>query len=284
MSHSVILTSQNQNPNVPNQFLYRFPPTQSFKGQHQIALVQTSVYNSFFNIESSRGNTNITIEWNAATPTTHVFSFTPGFYSVSDMNYAIQNFCLLNKLYMEDTVNKSNVFFIELLTNAITYSAQINFYAIPTSAEATTNKWVAPTGSTWSFPTTAQCPQVTFNTQFGTLLGFNAATYPPTILNAKQQYLSQFAPTISPTSGIFLTCNLISSPYSNPSNILSTLPITSGFGDLILMKNSTPTYIDIIPGSYNEIEINLLNQAYENLTLRDKEVVIMLIIKEIPKK
>ena len=50
------------------------------------------------------------------------------------------------------------------------------------------------------------------------------------------------------------------------------------------MINSTPTYLSVVPSSYNQIEINLLDQSFANLEVRDKEVVIVLIIKELNAK
>ena len=279
MSNTVILTSRNQNPNIPNQYVYQFPSTQNFK-DHEIALVQFSIYNSFFNIESSRFNNVLTLTWNALVPTVHQFTLTSGFYNISDINYALQNFCLINDLYMVDSANNKNVYFIEVLSNAISYAAQFNYYVIPTSAEATTNGWTKPSGATWDFPTTATTPQMAFNTAFGELLGFSAGTLPATPLNSNQQFLSTFSPTISPTSSVFLTSNLISSPYSNPSNIIGNTAITSGFGDLIVEKNSTPIFLSIIPSSYASIEISLTDQNFSALQLRDKEVVIVLVIRE----
>ena len=280
MSNTVILTSRNQNSAITNQFTYKFPSTQSFK-DHEIALLQFSVYNSFFNIESSRNNNNVTFTFNALVPTVHAFQFANGFYKISDLNYALQNFCLINNLYMIDAVNPSKlVYFIEILANSITYSAQLNFYAIPTSAEATTNQWTIPPNATWDFPTTATTPQIDFNSSFGELLGYVAGTYPPTPLNASQQYLSTVAPVISPISSIFLTCNLISSPYSNPSNIIGNSAITSDFGNLIEMKNSSPIFLSVIPSNYNYIEINMLSQDFAALPLLDKEIVVVLVIRE----
>lgn len=278
-ANTVILTSRNQNLNVPNQYVYQFPSTQNFK-DHEIALTQFSIYNSFFNIETSRNNNALTVTWNALAITTHQLTFQSGFYSISDINYAIQQFCILNNLYMLDTLNNKNVYFIELLSNSISYAGQLNFYPIPTSNEATNNGWTQPNGATWNFPNTATTPQISVSNDFGILLGFNAQTYPITPLNANQQYLSNFSPTISPISSIFLNCNLISSPYSNPSNLLGNTAITSSFGDLIQMKNNTPIYLSIVSASYNQIEINLLDQNFTKLEVRDKEIVIVLVIKE----
>lgn len=278
-SNTVILTSRNQNASIPNQYVYQFPSTQQFK-DHEVALVSVSLYNSFFNIDSSRFNNVISFTFNALLPTVHQFTFSSGFYNVSDINYALQNFCILNNLYMVDSTNSKNVYFFEVLSNSISYAAQLNFYPIPTSAQAATNQWIKPVNAIWNFPLAAATPQVTIGEQFGELLGFNAATYPPSALNANQQYLSSYSPTISPISSVFLTTNLVSSPYSNPSNIIGTTAITSAFGDLILMKNSTPIFLSIIPSSYSSIEINLTDQLFAPLQLRDKEVVIVLVIRE----
>ena len=93
-SNTVILTSKNQNPNKLNQYVYQFPSTQNFK-EHEIALTQFSIYNSFFNIETSRDNDKLTLLWNALNPETKEITFQNGFYSISDINYAIQNYCLM---------------------------------------------------------------------------------------------------------------------------------------------------------------------------------------------
>ena len=278
-SNTVILTSRNQNPNIPNQYVYQFPSTQTFK-DHEISLVKFSIYNSFFNIESSRFNNSITFTFNALVPTVHTINFTSGFYNISDINYAIINYCNVNNLFMVDTANSKNVYFFEILANSISYAAQLNFYSIKTSAEATANGWTKPAAATWDFPTVAATPQVTFGAEFGELLGFNSGIYPEIPLSGSQQYLSPFSPTISPISSVFLTTNLISSPYSNPSNIIGNTAITSAFGDLIVEKNSAPIFLSVIPSSYGSIEINLLDQLYGAVQLRDKEVVIVLVIRE----
>ena len=278
-SNTVILTSKNQNPNKLNQYVYQFPSTQNFK-EHEIALTQFSIYNSFFNIETSRDNDKLTLLWNALNPETKEITFQNGFYSISDINYAIQNYCLINKFYMVDGQNNKNIYFVELLTNSVAYSAQISLYPIPTSAEATANQWTIPAGATWNFPTVATTPQLTVGSEFGVLIGFQPATYPSEPLSTNQQYLSTFSPTISPISSIFLNCNLVSSPYSNPSNILGNSAITSSFGSLIQLINTSPIYLSVIPAAYNQIEINLLDQNFGNLEVRDKEVVIVLVIKE----
>ena len=280
-SNSVILTSRNQNSSIPNQYVYNFPSTQMFKN-HEISLLQFSIYNSFFNIEASRNNNNVTLYFNALIPTTHVFTFTDGFYSLSDLNYALQNFCVINDLYMVD-VNGNNIYFVEILANAISYATQLNFYPIPTSAEATTKQWTLPPSATWNFPVAATTPQLAINESLGVLMGFDLGTYPSAPLNSNQQFLSNFAPTLSPISSVFLTCNLINSPYSNPSNIIGNTAITSAFGNLIIMKNSNQTFLSIIPANYNSIQINLLDQNFQNLKVIDREVVIVLVIKEMTK-
>ena len=279
MSNTVILTSRNQDPYQSNKFTYTLPSTVDFSKGFEIALIQASVYNSFFNITAARGNNIISIIWNAATPVTYNFTFADGFYSISEINYALQNFMRLNDLYLIDADGKS-VYYVELMTNSIIYGAQINTYAIPTAAEAATLGYVLPVGATWNFPTTKQTPQVVISSaEFGKLIGFSAATLPSSILNVDQQYVSNFTPTISVISNIFINTNMISSPYSNPSGILSSMPITSAYGDLIVTKNSSPIYNPIIKTQFNSIEVTLLDQEYNPLTIRDKEVVIILGIR-----
>ena len=76
--------------------------------------------------------------------------------------------------------------FFEMVLNSVQYSTQLNSYYLPTSSDATTLGYTKPSAATWSFPATNQTPQITFNSTFGNLIGFNAQTYPATVLATNQ--------------------------------------------------------------------------------------------------
>ena len=68
---------------------------------------------------------------------TYTLTFEDGYYSVSDINFRIQQFCILNNLYVTSNSGANIVYFIELVVNSVRYSTQINVYAIPTEFDVT---------------------------------------------------------------------------------------------------------------------------------------------------
>ena len=57
------------------------------------------MYNRTFNITSDRGNNVILFVWNIGGTTTYTWTIPDGYYSVSDLNYYVQNQCISNNLY-----------------------------------------------------------------------------------------------------------------------------------------------------------------------------------------
>jgi hypothetical protein len=180
------------------------------------------------------------------------------------------------------TANKGadNVYFVELVVNSIRYATSLNFYAIPTEAEATAKGYAKPTtNATWAFPTVAETPRLSFNQSFGNLIGFTFGTYPlanPQPTNI--QILSTETPVISPTDSIIMTCNLVSSPFSIPSDVFFTLPLSSSVGSLIAFNNSTLVYNSISPQMYSTLEITFYDQLFQPVFLLDREITLQLSI------
>jgi len=296
---TVNLTKLNQNPAQENQYIYNFPSTQNFTSSNKVALTQFNINNSFYNISEERNNNTIQFTWHAGNASkTYTYVFMDGFYTYSQINNAIRNFCLLNNLYMIDGNNNNKpVHYWELMENSIAYKAQMDVYLLPTIEEANNANLLIPRFSasqilkdptleasfenTWTLSDTAgKTPQFKFTSPaFGSILGFSTGTYPPVAdILSERQYLSTFAPTLSPVSSIFLSTNLISSSFSNPSNIISNTPIDVEYG--LTVKHTIPDllYLSIVPGSYNQIQINLLRNDYSPLNILDKDVIIQLSI------
>lgn len=274
MSNTIILNSTHKRE--AHRYEYIFPSSVKFGANDQIALQSISMYNSIFNVEAQRGNNTVSVIWNANTTVQHNFTIPDGYYSVSDLNYFLQQKMILNKLYVTDA-NGDNYYFVELLVNENQYGVQVNTYALPTSAQATTLGYVKPSGASWDWPTTASTAQFIVPTAaFGNLIGFEPATYPSGIETTDQQFLSTKTPQISPVNSILLGCNLIASPYSNPIHLFYSIPITVSFGSLINHANTSPIYNKIAAGTYSKIIIDFYSQDYNSLRLHDDEIVIVL--------
>lgn len=277
-TNTVIINSTNQDQSKTNKFVYKFPQHVKFDKGSSVALQSISMYNSIFNVESARSNNKCSVKWNANTTVQYDFTIPDGFYTIPQLNYFIQQQCVLNNLYCVNA-NGDFVYFVELLINATRYACQINSYYLPTSANATTLGYTIPAGASWSFPASNKNIQfIVPTTGFGDLLGFTAQTLPSSVGSTNQQFLSNTTPQIAVVNSIILSCNLIQSKYTNPINVFYSIPIKVGFGSLIDVSNSAPIYNSITEGYYSQIEIQFLDQNFNNLTLHDPDLVITLSI------
>ena len=268
-----------------NQYTYTLPQTVSFDAQDQVGVASLSIYNNTFNITASRGNNTLTFVWNASTPTTYVWTIPDGYYAIStDLNYWLQQQMILNNLYVVNSSGQ-NVYFMEFATNAPRYAVQVNAYALPTSSTATTLGYTKPAGATWSYPSTATCPQITITAPFAKLLGFSAGSFPPNAsTSANTQYLSTTTPNVNPIDSYILTCSLLSSPYSIPSDVFFTIPLNGGIGSLLTVNPSQIVFNNIAPNQYKFITIKLYDQLFNPLTLNDFEMTLTLAIQESSEK
>ena len=137
---------------------------------------------------------------------------------------------------------------------------------------------------TWDYPTARTCPQVIINStnNFKSLIGFEAGTFPATSSNTFQTYMSTSAPTLSPVSSLVLTCSLCQQDLSTPDNILYCF--TAGqtiFGDTIAMTPSALSFCNIREGSYNFIDLTLVDQNLNAMNIKDGQMIIMLTIRDL---
>jgi hypothetical protein len=278
MPRTLVINSSNYLAGSGNRFIYRFPNTVKFDVGSAIAVANISMYNSIQNITIKRGNNILVFNWLGVD---YTFNIPEGYYSISDLNFYLQQQCIIRGLYMTANKGADNVYFVELVVNSIRYATSLNFYVIPTESEATAKGYVKPTNATWTFPLVAQTPRLSFNQSFGNLIGFTFGIYPlanPQPTNI--QILSTETPVISPTDSLILTCNLVNSKYSIPNDVFFTLPLSSSVGSLIAFNNSTLVYNSISPQMYSTLEITFYSQIVEPVFLLDREITIQLSISD----
>jgi hypothetical protein len=181
-------------------------------------------------------------------------------------------------LYVTANDGADNVYFFELVINSIRYSTSLNFYAIPTDAQATSSGYTKPASAKWSYPVSPEIPSLSFGQPFGNLIGQTFGTYPPIAQFTTIQYLSTSTPVISPVDSLILTCNLINSKYSVPNNKLFTVPIMSALGTIIQVGISSIVFNDILAQNFSTLEITLFDQLFNPVVLLDKELTLTLVI------
>ena len=119
MSRTLVINSSNYVINSNNKFVYRFPNTVIFEAGSSIGLSGISIYNSTFNVERSRGNNVIQIMWLGVT---HTIVIEDGYYTEPDLNFKIQQYCILNNLYMTTNQGTNIIYFVEIVMNSVRYS------------------------------------------------------------------------------------------------------------------------------------------------------------------
>jgi len=275
---TIIINTSNHVENTDNQYVYTFPSTVKFSDGDAIGVSSIALYNSTFNVTSLRGNNTFTIAWNAAATTTFTITIPDGYYSVENLNFFLQQQCILNNLYVTNASGQ-NVYFLEFIINPPRYAVSLNAYPIPTAAQATTLGYTQPSGATWTYPAAAQCPQITFATAFGALIGYTAASYPTTSsVSTIQNFISDLTPNINVVDSYIMTCSLINSPYSIPSDAFFTIPLTAGLGELISLSPSQIVFNDIAPNSYQQIKITFFDQNFNRLEMNDNQLTLSLAI------
>jgi hypothetical protein len=274
MSFNLVLNSSNNVGSNANTFQYNFigGNFQVHEGM-EICLAQATIPYSFYNITTSQ---TVTINWTVgATVNTYSWIIAPGFYSVSDLNLALQLFCVNNGLYLVS--GSSNVYYLSLYTNTALYKNQLIAELVPTSLPS---GYTQPSGFV-GYPTVTVTPQIVLSSsssQINSILGFATGTF-PSVNTASTSVLSTLVPVGSAVNSLLMTCNLVSNPVTMPSNILSGIPIDSTFGSNINYNPSYEQWVKITPGKYSSLTIQLTDQNYNPLTALDTNVLIVLNIR-----
>ena len=272
----IVVNSSNYVEN--NTYVYKLPQSMKFSKKSKVGVASLSMYNSTYNITANRGNNKLTFVWPSATPVTITITFDDGYYSVDQMNSYLQSKMYENKMYVNSGSN--TLYFYEILQNSVRYAIQLNSYYLPTSAQATTLGYTQPAGATWSYPATNKTPQLTFNDTFGKLIGFEGQTYPASVFTTNQSIVSTKTPNISPVDSYILTCNLINSKYSIPSNVLVSMPLNGSIGTLLVYNPPEIVYSSIAPNIYSNIVIQFYDQLFNRLEFLDKEIVLTIAIDD----
>ena len=240
----------------------------------EICLAQATIPYSFYNITS---NQTVTIRWTVgATLNTYTWTIVAGIYCVSDLNLAVQLFCVNNGLYLVS--GSSNVYYLSLYTNTALYKNQLIAELVPTSLPS---GYTQPSNFV-GYPTVSVTPQIVLSStssQINSILGFAIGTF-PSVNTANISVLSTITPVGSAVNSLLMTCNLVSNQVAMPSNILSGIPIETTFGTNINYNPSYEQWVKITPGRYSSMTLQITDQNYNPITALDSNVLIVLNIRK----
>ena len=285
MTGSIILNSNNLSDSGTFSYNVNLAPyntlRQNLQGcnlvNRQIALKKLSLYYSWPNIVNA---TSITVSWKVAstfTNTTFTLPSLTNYDSISTLNQALQNHLIANKMYLIDN-NGDNVYYAEFVENPITYKCSLNLYLVPTSLPS---GFSSPSGFL-GYPTVSCTQKITISStgnDFAELIGFAQGTYDG---NTSQiQYNSTYVPQLSPTSCIYVTCNLCKNdiPINGSATVINTFT-TAGrpYGSMVLIEDQFPSFYEI-DVSGGVLEVCFYDQNWNKLQIQDPQISILLLIK-----
>ena len=72
----------------------------------------------------------------------------------------------------------------------------------------------------------------------------------------------------------------IDNQYANPSSIIHSVVVNTGFGEVILDRPNEAYFNSLIYGSYNQLHCQFLGSDFNALNILEADIVILLLIRE----
>lgn len=279
MVNSIVLTTANITDTTKNStFEYEFPNSVNFKDM-EIALINASLYYSWFNISDELSNRTFSYQYVVGgTTTTRTVTLDEGLYEISDINKALQFDFIAAGLYLIDS-NGDNVYYAEFLVNSVKNSIDINTYAVPTSLPSgftEPSNWVG-------YPTATYNVNIQMAANFNNIVGYASdfETELSSGVGTTLSFNSTTSPNVNPNSSVLVEIDIIDNPFGVPSNIIYAIVPNVGVGSLIYVSPSEYSYNSIKNGIYNKLRLRLLNKdTLLPLKINDGEITIILGIRE----
>jgi hypothetical protein len=184
-----------------------------------------------------------------------------------------------------------NVFYAEWIVNPTAYAIQLNTYSVPTTL---------PVGFTnpglTLLPAQTFNPVITTPALFNNIVGFssafassqnqnNAGANPGTTtaykIGSTFSYLSTITPQVQPNSSLLVAISNIDNVYANPTSIIYSLAPSVAIGQLIVEKPPEFNFNKLLQGTYNELRLQLLGNDFQPVTIKDPNMTIILVIKDL---
>lgn len=317
--HTIVLTRQNVVPNTNNsRLVYNLPGSVNTEGS-EIALGAAYLYYSWENVNSSPLQNNVFTftmpklgndSTGAPLPTgigeiTYTVTIPNGQYEITDIQAFLEQFCIINNLYLIETSTGKNVYFLQIQTNPTQYAIQVNLFALPTSLPAgytepaagfNVNAFSGATVGSYAFAS-SQVPGISFPAKFDELVGapmkatgatyaqnpssdFPVGTAGAAFPNGTVSLLSTVTPNVNPNSVVFINCNLVQNKYANPQTFLYPIAAKGDIGALISVEPPEYAYNKMIVGQVSNLIIDLTTAEGRPINIQDPNMVIILIIRD----
>jgi hypothetical protein len=283
-----------------NKFIYNFPNSVQFKDTY-IAVQSIQMYYSWYNISAALGNNIFTYSWySGGTRTVYTVTIPDGIYDIPALNAFLEYTMIQNRTYMT-TSTGSNVYFLQFELNVSRYAVQLCSFRVPSAG-------VNPSGfvpTSLGFPTQVFNPSVTMTALFNEIVGFPAgwasaenlggsvapfnASGSGLYLNVPYDYdattgaisfYSSQAPDVTPNASVYLAVSNINNPYSLPSSIIYAITPSSGIGAVIIDKPPQFCWNQLINGTYNQLQIQILGNNLQPIKINDPNMTFLFALKD----
>ncbi len=278
MPQTIILNASNSVTvgNDKSTFKYQFPSSVFFEKGSQVAISAVSIYYSWYSISAQQGNNTFNYLWPDAFNVMQTYPITlpNGSYSVAEINAYLQSVMISYGHYLVDNLGNS-VFYLQISENSTAYAVQIDAINIPT---ALPGGWSNP--GALVFPAVSESPQFqVLANGFRDIIGFTTGLYPPAPSATPYSVLSSSVPQVSPVSTVTIRCNLVNSPFSNPSDIIFSFSPTASFGSILTPAIQNLIFNEISSGYYAELVIQFCDQQFNSLLLNDTNLLVTVVIR-----
>lgn len=279
MTLNLIMNSSNVVPGSNNsRYRYTFIKPITVLDEASMSVANITMPYSWFNVTALNKNNSFRFHFpdSSSTGTAYDFVLQDGFYSVTDINAALQQFCIANGLYLINGSGKY-VYYLTMLYNQTFYAVQIIAQFVPTSLPS---GWSQP--ANWpGYNMASVTPFIVIIEQgFGNIIGFDIGYHPQNQM-VESSELSTFTPQGSIVNSLVLRCSLVDNECGFPTDALDTIPITSAFGTNINYTPPTEHDVKCSAGTYQSIEFYFCDQNLNQVYILDNNVCISILLKNI---
>ena len=282
MSNIIVVNSTNST-SQKNVFQYNF-----IQGSYiipegsTIAVRQLVIPYSWFNINANAYvNNTFQYTWNGAVPFTRTVTLLDGYYTIVDINSALQLDMIAAGLYLIDSAG-NNVYYIQILSNATLYANQILAFATPASLPS---GYTAPANLNANFYSAVfNAPQFVvqplITSAFSSIIGFSAGEYPTAVSTTSVSVTGNTTPNSTPVNSVIIRCNLVSNNVSAVSDIMDSFTTQgTSFGNNAVYSPNYDSSVALQSGRYGGFRIEFVDQNFVAIPMQDTNLILTLAIK-----
>ena len=256
-----------------NALTMRFPTALEIPADSFACASDLSIPITFKNITAAYYNNKLSITFLGSTLS---LTIADGYYSVASLNAFLQQAMAAQGWYLVSTSTGGlPYYFIQISSNATFGEVELDVYPVPTAAPA---GYAQPSNATWSYPTTAQCPQLTipaptvnlltgqpYATSMSALLGYPAGTYPATAQSGQYSTLGN-TPALNPVRCVQVSCQHVSNlqQANNSQQLFSFVP-TATYGTVQDDAVKIPRWVPIQSGHFQTLSVSFTDQNNQPL-------------------